>query len=115
MKALCSCGSFAPLQDGKCRRCYSYKPKKEPTPLNQKKPKNSGQLAMFKSIFLKGNLKCEVCGKPITTFNRSNYHHVKLKSIHPSEKLNPDNIMILCFEHHYAIHNLPKDKQGIIK
>jgi hypothetical protein len=114
MKKCCNgCGNYKETEKGFCFQCANPKIKKEPTPLNQKKPKNSGQLAMFKSIFLKGNLKCEVCGKPITTFNRSNYHHIKLKSLHGKEKLNPDNIMILCFEHHYAIHNLPKNKQGI--
>ena len=118
MKALCSCGSFAEIVgDGKCTLCYSIKPPKPKVNIRFKKRKASGQLEMFRKIYDKANgeIWCEKCGKPITEFDPSNFHHTKFKSLHGKEKLNPKVIQILCFDCHFKIHNLPKDKQGIIK
>jgi 5-methylcytosine-specific restriction endonuclease McrA len=48
---------------------------------------------------------CAVCGTPLYMFNPANFAHILPKSIYGNYRLNPDNIVILCFEHHYMLDN----------
>ena len=50
---------------------------------------------------------CEVCEEQLLHFNVANCAHILSKNKYPLYRLNPDNIAILCLEHHYIYDHAP--------
>lgn len=103
MKALCSCGSFAPLQDGKCRLCYNDKPKKVAPPLRYKPRKATGEAQTFLEIWIERKHICEHCGIPLGyQMKPSFFSHRLAKSIRPDLRNDKTNIDLFCEACHDA-------------
>ena len=106
MKKCCEiCECYKEVEvNGKCISCNHQPKLKVVIPLNQKPPKNSGQLELFKKLHIERGNKCEWCGKVIYGFNVSNYHHIKPKGKFPRLKLEPANIVKICIPCHNKVH-----------
>ncbi len=103
MKALCSCGSFAPLQDGKCRLCYNDKPKKVAPPLRYKPRKATGEANTFLEIWNERPHICEHCGIGLGhEMKPSFFSHRLAKSIRPDLRNDKTNIDLFCEACHDA-------------
>lgn len=91
---------------------------KEPKPL-KKKHKPTGELDLFRMIWNEREHFCINCECVIrehrdkennVIINPINFHHLKPKSRYPELRLNKKNIVIWCFDCHFAYHNLSSDK-----
>jgi len=67
-------------------------------PLKRKK-KPTGELELFKKIYDQRGPYCEECGKYVE-FDPSIFSHRHSKGAHPGLRLDPDNIDVLCWDHH---------------
>lgn len=77
------------------------------TPLKNKFIK-TGEQEIFFEIYNERPPYCQKCGQSITMFNVSNYHHIKPKSRFPELRLDKNNIIKICFDCHFKIHNKGK-------
>lgn len=86
---------------GRCIKCATLASKKriERTPLNRTFT-GSGELPLFKEIWIKRERVSFVSGKPIRTFHPIHFAHVLPKSIYPALRLTPNNIVLLTEEEH---------------
>lgn len=58
----------------------------------------TGELNLFKQIWLAREHKCEVCGKEIKDFSHNIFSHVLSKGSHGELRLDENNILIMCHE-----------------
>ena len=70
----------------------------------KKKYKPTGELIMFREIWAERPHVCEKCGDSIHEFSHDNFHHVKRKGKYPELRLVKSNVVINCFDCHYAAH-----------
>jgi 5-methylcytosine-specific restriction endonuclease McrA len=70
----------------------------------KKKPvrKNTGERELFMEIWHERNHFCENCGDVLHEPQTHNFAHKKPKSTHPHLRLVKTNIMLLCYQCHYA-------------
>lgn len=71
------------------------------------KPKNSGQLDLFKKIWQERGPYSQISGEYLGEFNVSLFAHVlpKAKNKYPLFKLNPQNIIIISIAEHFLWDN----------
>ncbi len=85
------------------------KPKKKRSFLKRvplkRKFKPSGELRIFKEMWNSQKHICEKCGIFLPEFSHSLFHHRKPKGRHPELRLVKSNIMLICFDCHFKIHN----------
>ena len=72
----------------------------------------SNQWGKVRAEFLKKNPQCAVCGRKSTLLKPLNVHHKILFSADPSQELNPENLIVLCPEHHLLFGHLMNFKIG---
>jgi hypothetical protein len=70
----------------------------------KKNHKPTGELIMFREIWNERPHVCEKCGYPIQEFSHNNFHHLKGKGKYPELRLVKSNVVINCFDCHYAAH-----------
>ena len=81
---------------------------KTPKPIKIKTKKATGEREMFLQIWSERPHYCINCGKYLGEVPKASFFsHRKAKSVNNSNRLNPDNIDLLCFDCHFA-----RDMQG---
>ena len=90
---------------GYCFPCWKYK---SPVSLKRsplkKKHKVTGELALFRSIWDERPHVCEKCGERLYEFSHNNFHHILGKGKYPELRLVKSNVLLICFDCHYASH-----------
>lgn len=85
----------------------SFKPKKQ---IARRSEKNKElvklELLVFQKIYNERAPYCEWCGTPITVFSPMNYHHLRTKGARPDLRLEPSNIVKICYACHQKEHSL---------
>lgn len=81
----------------KARRPPKSKKPLRRTGIKKKFPKASGEAVIFTMIANTRGNKCQVCGKQIIEFGAGNFSHLLSKGTRPDLRLNPKNILIMCF------------------
>lgn len=66
----------------------------------------SSQWSSIRRDFLILNNKCEVCGKKKSFLKPLNVHHIQVFHLHPELELDPQNLIVLCPEHHLLFGHL---------
>jgi len=88
---------------------FNPQPKKFSQPkienkFKKKKREPTGELVLFKQIYIKKKGKCEITHKPIE-FEPSAFMHILSKGSFPKFRLNPQNIMLVDPEIHFLYDN----------
>lgn len=89
----------------------AFKRKKKPLKTSQKQTRRTptGEAVVFREIWAVRERRCINCKTWLGNVMRSFFFaHIKPKSTHPHLRLDPNNIMLLCWECHDAY-----DKRGI--
>lgn len=65
----------------------------------------TGEAALFFQLFMESDERCENldCRVPLL-FSTAQFHHLKTKGAHPGLRLEPKNIVIICFSCHNLAH-----------
>ena len=71
--------------------------------VNWRKP--TGERDLFLGLWNSRERKCVWCGKYLYEFNVGYFDHIKVKSVYPELRLEPENIRILCLQCHNDRHN----------
>lgn len=87
---------------GYCEYCSIKNSIKNGKPPYKYKRKTTGELALFKQIWMERPHICTNCQDPIKYFNVGNFSHNKSKKQHSELRLVKTNIRILCLICHYA-------------
>lgn len=64
------------------------------------KKKPSGELSLFNEIWSERSHACQICSKPLYTFDVWNFAHVLSKGSFGRFRLLKENIVLMCREHH---------------
>ncbi len=97
---------------GKCQKCaYDEKPPKKIS----KKKEPTGELELFKEIWEERHHICEECSVMLPEFNVAYFAHILGKGASPRNRLNKNNIVLLCLEHHTQLDFGDKKKMKIFK
>ena len=81
---------------------------KTPKPIKTKFKEATGERKMFLQIWSERPHYCINCGKYLGEVPKASFFsHREAKSVNNSNRLNPDNIDLLCFDCHFA-----RDMQG---
>jgi len=92
---------------------FNPQPKKYSQPkkkkgLKQKERKPTGELALFKEIFLERNGKCQITGRDVI-FDPMSFMHILSKGAYPKFRLKKENILLVEPEIHYIYDNSDKE------
>lgn len=84
--------------------------------MRRRKPrKPKGELEFFYVIWKKRKHNCVVCGAILYEFNIAQFAHLLPKGRYPELRLVEENVVIMCFEHHYIFdhqtHKAKEDKR----
>lgn len=72
-------------------------PAKKPKKAWRPKPrKATGERALFEYVWMTRKHECEICGRIIREPSPSCFAHIFPKGTHPSQRLNPENISLVC-------------------
>lgn len=95
-----------------------YSQPKKPKPLKKVSDKNkdpktgmrkpTGELALFRELYIKRGGKCEITGEPIE-FHPRNFMHVLNKNRWKEFRLDPRNIFMVIFDIHDCYDNGSKE------
>ena len=66
------------------------------------KRKKTGELELFKEIWAERPHKCSVCGEVLPVFTVRFFAHVLSKGSRPDLRLEKENILIMCYPHHWT-------------
>jgi hypothetical protein len=80
---------------------YHYqksKPKRKPV---SKIRKSTGEKALFEEIWNERPRECFVCKEPIYEFHPVHFSHILSKGSHVKFRLNKENILLKCRQHHH--------------
>ncbi len=66
--------------------------------------KKTGEKELFTKIASERQPYCEVCGKHIGQWKVHNFSHILGKGAYPSLRLNPENIVIMCWDFGRGCH-----------
>jgi hypothetical protein len=86
----------------------SYSQPKVKKGLTQKERKPTGELAMFKEIYLERGGKCEITGKEIE-FHPIHFLHILSKGAYPRFRLKKENIIMAIEDIHLGYDNGSKE------
>lgn len=81
-----------------------------PKPVKKKKSKATGELELFKEIWLEREHWCVNCDRYIHEPCPANFDHILTKKQRPDLRLSKKNIRILCFDCHFIRHNGTKEQ-----
>jgi len=127
---LCDSCNFKRLHDGKTRKQHYYEVKLPKIKISQKKALKKRKIVLdkdrefYKLCFDNKPQICEECGRPLPNeFKEGNgsliaiwrYSHILTKAAYPEYRHNPDNINILCLEHHQQWEFGDRKKMNIFK
>lgn len=110
IKHLCADCVYKNNHGGKSRQQVAQEKAKAKTlkPIKTKPKKATGERQMFLQIWNTRPHHCVNCGKYLGEEPRAGYFsHREAKGVNNSNRLNPDNIDLLCFDCHFA-----RDMQG---
>ena len=65
----------------------------------------TGELEMFKDIWMNRPHVSQLSGRPISFFSVANFAHILSKKKYPYFRLNPDNIILLTMDEHSLFDN----------
>lgn len=98
---------------GMCKQCdYKENP---PNKLDRAKKKETGELEFMKKVWEERDHICEECSVFLPEFSPMYMAHILSKGASPSNRLNKNNIVILCFPHHIQLDCGEKSKMKIFK
>ena len=63
--------------------------------------KKTGELELFKKIWEERPHKCTICDVRLPWFAVSLFAHVLGKGTEPAARLDKENILLMCYPHHY--------------
>lgn len=107
------CGKETHIQNkflSLCKKCVYEKNHKDKKVIKKKvsKPKSTGERELFLEIWNERIHRCENCGIDLGRIPRAYmFAHIKAKSVDRANRLNKENIRLLCWDCHDAL-----DKQG---
>ena len=87
---------------GFCKSHQYLRTDKKPKAIKPRK--TTGELALFKEIWMEREHICDECDEVLTYFSVDWFHHIKGKGKYPELRLVKDNIQMLCFKHHQDKH-----------
>jgi 5-methylcytosine-specific restriction endonuclease McrA len=78
-------------------------------------PRHRNKLAELKSkLVMQRGQVCELCGKPIEKYCKTQIHHIIPWKRYPEGELDERNMMVLCSECHAEVHANPILNAGLI-
>jgi 5-methylcytosine-specific restriction endonuclease McrA len=78
-------------------------------------PRHRNEMAELKSkLVMQRGQVCELCGKPIERYCKTQIHHIIPWNRYPEGELDDRNLMVLCSECHAEVHANPILNAGLI-
>ena len=78
-------------------------------------PRHRNEMAELKSkLVMQRGQVCELCGKPIERYWKTQIHHIIPWNRYPEGELDDRNLMVLCSECHAEVHANPILNAGLI-
>lgn len=78
-------------------------------------PRHRNEMAELKSkLVMQRGQVCELCGKPIEKYCKTQIHHIIPWNRYPEGELDDRNLMVLCSECHAEVHANPILNAGLI-
>ena len=79
-------------------------------------PRHRNKMAELKSkLVMQRGQVCELCGKPIEKYCKTQIHHIIPWSRYPEGELDDRNMMVLCSECHAEVHANPILNASLIR
>lgn len=98
-----------------CSKCVyekNHKNKKEPK-IKKVRYKSTGERELFLEIWNERIHRCENCGMDLgRTPKAYMFAHIRAKSVDRSNRLNKENIRLLCWDCHDALDKQGKERYG---